>query len=57
MFRRINEGRFDSAGKMTIVCKLKAAMDENTLYTKELDLTLNYKYRELIQREIRIREQ
>ncbi len=54
---RINEGRFDSAGKMTIVCKLKAAMDENTLYTKELDLTLNYKYRELIQREIRIREQ
>ena len=54
---KLNEGRFDSAGKMTIVCKLKEAMTENTLYVKELDLTLEYKYKELIQRQIRIREQ
>jgi len=54
---RLNEGRLDTEGKITVVCKLKNAMAENTLFTKELSLTLEYDYRELIQREIRVREQ
>jgi len=54
---KLNEGRFDSNNKVTIVCKLKDVMADDTLYTKELDLTLNYDYRTLIQRSIRIRKQ
>jgi len=54
---RLNEGRFDSSNEIKIVCKLKDAMAEDTLYTKSLDLTLEYKYKELISRQVRIRAQ
>ncbi|HLC96557.1 MAG TPA: hypothetical protein VJH97_04500 [Candidatus Nanoarchaeia archaeon] len=54
---KLNEGRFDSDGKMKVVCKLITAMTEDTLYTKQLELTLIYQYKDLIQRQIRIREQ
>ncbi len=54
---KLNEGRFDSSNKLTVVCKLKEAMEEDTLYTKELDLVLSYKYRKLIHRQLRIRKQ
>jgi len=54
---KVNEGRFDEDGKITIVCTLKDAMPTDTLYEKELDLTLDYKYRELIQHQLRINKQ
>jgi len=54
---RLNEGRFDSNNKITIVCKLITPMAEDTLYTKSLDLKLEYKYKELISRQVRIRAQ
>lgn len=54
---RENTARLDSDGKAKILCRLKTPMAENTLYTKELDLTLDYKYRELIHKQIRIKEQ
>jgi len=54
---KINEGRFDSDGKMIVVCRLKEPMPKGTLYTKELDLTLDYKYKELIHHQLRINEQ
>jgi len=54
---KLNEGRFDSDGKMIVVCKLKEPMPKGTLYTKELDLTLDYKYKELIHHQLRINKQ
>jgi hypothetical protein len=54
---RLGTARFDSAGKATIICKLKTALEEGTLYTAQLGLTLDYEYRELIQESIRIRGQ
>jgi len=45
---KLNEGRFDSAGKAKITCKLKDAMLKETLYTEDLGLTIKYKYRYLI---------
>ena len=54
---KLNEGRFDSAGKATISCKLKESMPEDTLYTEDLQLTLKYKYRYLIQESVRIKKE
>lgn len=54
---KLNEGRFDSAGKAKISCKLKEAMPEDTLYTEDLSLTLQYKYRYLIQESVRIKKE
>ena len=41
-------------GKGTIRCKLNSPMEENTLYTKQIDLTISYIYRDLIQQKVRI---
>lgn len=54
---KLNAARLDTGGKATIICKLKDTMAEDTLYTKQLDLTLKYKYKELIQQTIRILKQ
>jgi len=54
---RENMARLDADGKAKILCRLKDALAENTLYTKELDLTLDYDYKELIHQQIRIKEQ
>ena len=39
-----------------IVCKLKEPLQENDLFTKQLTLTLDYTYRDLVQETLRIRE-
>ncbi|MBU0615296.1 MAG: hypothetical protein KJ601_04345 [Nanoarchaeota archaeon] len=54
---RTGVARFDESGSATIICKLKEALPTGTLYTAQLGLTLEYKYRELIQESIRIRGQ
>lgn len=54
---RINEARFNVDGKATIVCRLKNAMPADTLFTKQLDLTLEYDYKELVHKQIRIKKQ
>ena len=51
---KANEGRFDTSGKATIRCKLNTAMTKEDLYTKQLDLTLTYRYKEIIQDSIKI---
>lgn len=53
----VNEGRFDSAGAAKIICLLKTPMAKGTLYTKSLELTLEYQYKFLIQSSVRIRQQ
>jgi hypothetical protein len=53
----IDRARLDSDGKATIICKLKDPMAEDTLYTKQLDLTLSYQYKNLIQESIRVLKQ
>ena len=52
-----NQARLDSDEKAKILCRLKNALAEDTLYTKELDLTLDYDYKELIHQQIRLKEQ
>ena len=54
---KLNEARLDTDGKATIRCRLKEAMAENTLFTKELDLTLKYKYKEIIHEQVRIKKE
>jgi len=54
---RENTARLDADGKAKILCRLKNVLAEDTLYTKELDLTLDYDYKELIHQQIRIKEQ
>ena len=53
---KVNEARLDSSGKAEIVCKLKNALAEGELSTKQVKLTLNYKYRDTIQETLRLRE-
>jgi len=50
---RENEARLVD-GKATIRCRLKTALPENALYTKQLSLTLHYDYRDIIQETVRI---
>ncbi len=52
---RENEARL-VGGKTTIICKLKAPLAEDTLFTKQVELTLTYKYRTIIQQTIKIKE-
>lgn len=52
---RENEGRFVD-GKLTIICKLKEPLAEDTLFTKQVELTLSYRYRSIIQQAIKIEE-
>src|SRR3989344_2460427 len=39
-----------------IVCKLKTALPTGTISTKQITLTLEYKYRDIIQEKLRIKE-
>ena len=52
---KVNEARLRD-GKADIVCKLKEALQEDALSTKQVKLTLQYKYRDIIQEKIRIKE-
>jgi len=52
---KLNEARLIE-GKADIICKLKTALGEDDLATKQLKLTLQYKYRDIIQESIRIKE-
>lgn len=52
---RENEARLVD-GKAQIICRLKTAVPESDVFTKSLRLTLNYKYKELIQEKLRIKE-
>ena len=52
---KINEARLIN-GEADIVCKLKTALPEDTLATKQLKLTLDYTYRDLISEKLRIKE-
>jgi hypothetical protein len=50
-----NQGRLvDGVGRIT--CKLREALEKDTLFTKQVDLTLKYKYQSIISQPIRIRE-
>lgn len=52
---RVNEARLRE-GEAEIVCKLINSLPEGTLATKQVKLTLNYKYRDIIQETLRIKE-
>jgi hypothetical protein len=52
---KLNEARLIE-GQADIICKLKTALGEDDLATKQLKLTLNYKYRDIIQETIRVKE-
>jgi len=54
---REGEARLDSDGKATIICRLKNVITEEVPYTKQMDLTLSYDYREVIHKQVRIRKQ
>ena len=46
--------RLDANGKARINCKLVDALEAGALYTKQVDLTLSYQYRDLIKEGVRI---
>jgi hypothetical protein len=52
---KINEGRL-TAGETDVVCKLKNPLAKGTLATKQVKLTLNYKYRDIIQEKLQIKQ-
>jgi len=52
---KINEGRL-TAGETDVVCKLKTALAKGILATKQVKLTLNYKYRDIIQEKLQIKQ-
>lgn len=52
---KVNEARL-RLGTAEIVCKLKSTLPANTLATKQVKLTLSYKYRDIIQETLRIKE-
>jgi len=52
---RENEARLVN-GQATITCRLRQPLEKNTLFTKQVELTLDYKYQSIIQQTIRIRE-
>ncbi len=54
---KLNEARLDENGKATVRCVLRQPMSEGTLYTRQLDLTLHYKYRTLIKEVVRIKSE
>lgn len=53
---KVDEARLDEAGQAEIVCKLKEALSEGHISTKQVQLTLDYKYRDLIQEKLRIKQ-
>ncbi len=52
---KVNEARLID-GEAEIVCKLSSPLSEDALSTKQVKLTLDYKYRDLIQETLRIKE-
>ena len=52
---RENQARLVN-GQATITCRLREPLEEETLFTKQVELTLKYKYQDIIQQTIRIRE-
>ncbi|NQV91266.1 hypothetical protein HQ489_02220 [Candidatus Woesearchaeota archaeon] len=52
---RENEARLID-GKAQIICKLKKSLNEDELYTKPVRLTLDYTYKELLLKQLRIKE-
>lgn len=52
---RENEARLVN-GQATITCRLKQPLEKDTLFTKQVELTLSYKYQSIVQQTIRIRE-
>ena len=52
---KVNEARLRN-GEAEIVCKLTSPLAENTLATKQIKLTIDYKYRDIIQETLRIKE-
>ncbi len=52
---KVNEGRL-TTGEADVVCKLKTPLAKGTLATKQLKLTLNYKYRDIIQEKLQIKQ-
>ena len=52
---KVNEARLDD-GQAEIVCKLKQPLVEGHVSTKQLKLTLDYKYRELISEKLRVKQ-
>jgi hypothetical protein len=52
---KVNEAKLVD-GNAEIVCKLKSALSDNHLSTKQVKLTLDYKYRDLIQETLRIKQ-
>lgn len=52
---KVNEARLDE-GQAEIVCKLKEPLAEGHVSTKQVKLTLDYKYRDLISEKLRIKQ-
>ena len=52
---KVNEARLRE-GEAEIVCKLTSPLTEGALSTKQVKLTLDYKYRDIIQETLRIKE-
>ena len=52
---KINEARLIN-GETNIVCKLKTALAKDTLATKQVKITFDYTYRDLISEKLRIKE-
>ncbi|MEK6900476.1 MAG: hypothetical protein AABX05_05110, partial [Nanoarchaeota archaeon] len=52
---KVNEARLE-AGEAEIVCKLKEALPQTHISTKQLKLTLDYKYRDIVQEKLRIKQ-
>ena len=52
---KLNEARLE-AGQAEIVCKLKEPLAQGHVSTKQLKLTLDYKYRELISEKLRVKQ-
>lgn len=52
---KVNEARLEN-GEAEVVCKLKEALTAGTLSTKQVKLTFDYQYRELIQEKLRIKQ-
>lgn len=52
---KVNEARLVD-GEAEIICKLKTALAEGHISTKQVKLTFDYKYRDLIQEKLRIKQ-
>ena len=53
---KVGEARLDELGQAEIVCKLNGALAAGHISTKQVKLTLDYKYRDLIQETLRIKQ-